>query len=263
MSNPNIIIIADYGTGDPSFTEVSLQLRFLIPNAYIISQSTPPFSTINTGFWIYQIALTSNPKNTYIFSNTSPRRHEKNPQKNNSGEKLMYARLNNGFEIVAVNSGYAFSFVKNKISKFNYVNTQNQGSQFRSRDFYPKAVAQMVKKDKEFIGEKADTNIIPDHPKNVICSIDGYGNIKTSIKKSQVKYKPGENIAIEIHNQKHLATYTDSVFNIIDGELAFAPGSSGHNDPFMEIFVRGGNAYKLFDNPNVEENFSIIQTLEK
>ena len=106
MTNPTIVIVADYGIGDPAFTEVALQLRSLIPNAHIIPQSTPPFSTLNTGFWIYQIALAKNLKNTYIFSNTAPRKEDKNAQKNNNGEKLMYTKLKNGFEIIAVNAKY-------------------------------------------------------------------------------------------------------------------------------------------------------------
>lgn len=259
MTSPNIVIIADYGIGDPSFTEVALQLREFVPNTFIIPQSTPPFSTLNTGFWIYQIALTPNLKNTYIFSNTAPRKDNKNAQKNNGGEKLMYARLSNGFQILAVNAEYVFSFVKPYIEKFHYANVQNQGSQFRSRDFYPRAVGHMINKEKALLGEKGDINTIPDVPKNLIASIDGYGNIKTTTQSSQIKFHPGQTIAIEIHKQKHLATYTDGVFNIKDGALAFAPGSSGHNDKFMEIFVRGGNAYKLFDSPNVEEEFAVLE----
>lgn len=259
MTNPNIVIIADYGIGDSAFSEVMLQLRSFIPNGYIIPQSTPPFSTLNTGFWIYQIALTPNLKNTYIFSNTAPRKESKNAQKNNGGEKLMYAKLKNGFEILAVNAKYVFSFVKPYIQDFRFVNVQNQGSQFRSRDYFPKAVAQMINKDKTFIDNKGSIESIPNAPKNLIASIDGYGNIKTTTKASQVKFNPGQTITIEIHAQKHLATYTDGVFNIKEGELAFAPGSSGHNDKFMEIFVRGGNAHRLFDNPNVEEEFIVLE----
>jgi len=259
MTNPNIVIIADYGTGDPSFTEVMLQLKNLIPNATIIPQSTPPFSTLNTGFWIYQIALTANIKNAYIFSNTAPRKEDKNAQKNNGGEKLMYAKLKNGFEIVAVNARYVFSFVRQYIKDFRFVNIANEGSQFRSRDFYPKAVAQMINKENSFLGSKGNITLIPQIPNNMISSIDGYGNIKTTARASQVRFKPGQTIIIEIHNQKHLAIYTDGVFHVKDGELAFAPGSSGHDDKFMEIFVRGGSAYRLFDNPEVEEEFIVLE----
>lgn len=255
-----LILISDYGTGDPAFTEVIIRLRNLIPSVFIHTQSTPPFSTVNTGFWIYQVALTPNLKNTYIFSNTAPRKDKKHAQKNNKGEVLMYAKLKNGFELVGINAGYNFSFIKPFIDKFHHVIVENEGSQFRSRDKYPFPVAKMIKKDKSFIGTPESVSIIPDAPKNVIASIDGYGNIKTSIYSSEAKYKPGQMLTVEVNKKKHVATYTDGTFNIHEGELAFAPGSSGHTDRFMELFLRGGSASNLFDNPTVESEIKIKES---
>jgi S-adenosylmethionine hydrolase len=246
-----LILICDYGTGDPAFTEVLIRLRNLLPDTYIVPLSTPPLSTVHTGFWIAQTAL-SGAKNTYIFSNTAPRKHQKNAVVNNSGERLMYAKLKNGFEIVGVNAGYNFSFVKPYIEKFHHVICENEGSQFRSRDKYPQAVAQMLKGDKSFIGEAEDVNTIPEAPESLIGSIDGYGNIKTTIRESKVNFKPGDKLVISVYGKRHVATYTDGTFNIVEGELAFAPGSSGYEDRFMEIFLRGGSAEKLFGNPEVE-----------
>ncbi|HSX40446.1 MAG TPA: hypothetical protein VLF68_02435 [Candidatus Saccharimonadales bacterium] len=256
----NIFVISDYGAGDPAFGEVMLRLRLLLPDVFIYPQTTPPFSTINTGFWIYQIALTKDVKDTFIYSNTAPRREDKGAQKNNRGEKLMYAKLENGVEVMAVNAGYVFSFIKPHIRSFHFVNVENEGSQFRSRDKYPGAVAQMVRNDKGFLGPDADIKTIPDYPNHVIASIDGYGNIKTTLRASQVSFKPGSHLIIKIGNRKHLATYTDGIFNIKYGELALAPGSSGHDDKFMEVFLRGGSAYRMFDMPDVEESFSIQKT---
>lgn len=254
-----LILISDYGNGDPAFTEVILRLRALLPKVFIHPQSAPPFSTVNTGFWIAQVAL-SNAKNTYIFSNTAPRKHQKNAVVNNSGERLMYAKLKNGFELVAVNAGYNLSFIKPYITKLNHVVVENEGSQFRSRDKYPQAVAKMIKKDKSFMGKAEEVNIIPDAPLNVIASIDGYGNIKTSIRESETNFKPGQILTIDINKKKHVATYTDGTFNIHEGELSFAPGSSGYDDRFMELFLRGGSAENLFDNPLVETEIKIKES---
>src|SRR3989344_9258842 len=120
-----LILISDYGNGDPAFSEVMIRLRNLLPNVFIHPQSTAPLSTVNTGFWIAQIAL-SGVKNTYIFSNTAPRKHQKNALVNNSGERLMYIKLKNGLEIVAVNAGYNLSFIKPFISKSNHVDVENE-----------------------------------------------------------------------------------------------------------------------------------------
>lgn len=254
-----LVLIADYGAGDPAFSEVIIRLRNLVPGLFVQPQSTPPFSTVNTGFWIYQVSLTPNIKNTFIFSNTAPRKDKKHAQKNNKGEILMYAKLDNGFELMGINAGYNFSFIKPFIKEFHHVVTENEGSQFRSRDKYPYPVAKMVMGDKSFIGNEEDVSIIPDAPKNLIASIDGYGNIKTSIRNSEVNFKPGELLTLEVNRKKRVATYTDGTFNIHEGELAFAPGSSGHDDKFMEIFLRGGSAAKLFDNPEVESEIKITE----
>jgi S-adenosylmethionine hydrolase len=263
MSESTIVLITDYGTGDPAFTEVTLQLKSRIPGVTVLPQSTPPFSTINTGYWIYQIAMTPNLKDTFIYSNTAPRKEDKAAQKNNSGEKLMYARLKNGFEIIAVNAGYCFSFVKDEIEEFCYVNIPSEGSQFRSRDVFPEAVTKMVQKDNSFKGENVEPINIPDVPERSIASVDGYGNIKTTMRKSQSQFAPGDLLQITISSKTHLATYTDGIFGVQDGELTFAPGSTGHSDKFMELVLRGGSAYQMFDTPRVESTFTITKSSEK
>ncbi len=253
-----LVIISDYGTGDPAFAEVSVRLLSMVPELTILPISTPPFSTINTGFWISQIALAENITDTYIYSNTAPRKDDKKAMENNRGEKLMYAKLKNGFEIIAVNSGYCFSFVKDQIEEFRFVNVSNEGSQFRSRDNYPQAVSQMIAKNDIFKGEDGDISSIRDIPENRIASIDGYGNIKTTVRLSQMAtYKPGEKLLVYLNGERRQVTFSDGVFNIHEGETAFAPGSSGYDDRFLEIFVRGGSAFKLFAKPRVEQEFEI------
>lgn len=257
MRSPTIILIADYGSGDPAFSEVSLQLLHKVPGATILQQSTPPFSTLNTGFWIYQLGMVKELTNTYIYSNTAPRFEDDAAQKNNKGEKFAYATLQNGVEIMAVNAGYTFSFVKPFLTAFHLVNVSNEGSQFRSRDNFPEAVRQMITNDKTVIGEKLAIESIPEIPTFRIGSIDGYGNIKTTTRLSECTYEPGQKLQITLNNTMHTATFTDGIFNIPQGEIAFAPGSSGHDDRFMEIFYRGKSAWELFGKPSVESTFSI------
>lgn len=258
--NKTVVLISDYGAGDPSFTEVILKLRALLPDVYFIPHATPPFSTINTGFWINQIALESGIAHTYIYSNTAPRKENPHAQKENDGEKLMYVKLTNGFEIMAVNAGYVFSFVKPFIKEFYYVNVNNNGSQFRSRDNYPMVVAKMVKENISFLDKREEKSIIPDYPDNMIASIDGYGNIKTTIRKSKVSFKFGETVTITINNKTLSAIYSDGIFNAENSILVVAPGSSGYDDRFIEIVFLGGSAAKLFDNPIVETPFILQKT---
>ncbi len=245
-------LIADYGTGDLAFAEVIQRLKHLLPHSDILPTSVPAFSTLATGFVIAQLALNDAPENMAIFSNTAPRKDDNQKRNNNAGEEFVYAKLKNGIEIGAVNAQYAFSFIKPHIQEIRKINTQNQGSQFRSRDFYPKAFADILGKAEGILGDTIPSEDIPEIPQNKILLIDGYGNIKTTIRQDQVQFEPGEKIRISIQGNVRTAIYAHGNFSVKAGDLAFAPGSSGGDNRFMEIFLRGGNAHKLFFKPPVE-----------
>ncbi len=254
-----IQFIADYGTGDPSFGEVVQKLLLLEPSVRVQCTSVPKFSTLATGFWTAQFAFTNPVPGMMIYTNTAPRRDKKESRERNEGESLFYALLESGVKIVGVNSGFCFSFVKPHIQALHIVNVANKGSQFRSRDFYPEAVVGIANNNMACIGEALDVGHIPDVPKRRIAFIDGYGNIKTTTRRSDVSFSPGQPILIELNGVKRTAYFTDGTFAVHEGELAFAPGSSGGEDRFMEIFLRGLSAWKEFGKPSIEEEFIILQ----
>jgi S-adenosylmethionine hydrolase len=258
-TTPIIHLITDYGTGDPAFTEVMQKLLSLSQEYRIIPTSVPAFSTLATGFWTHQFALVNPLKNMIIYTNTAPRKDKKEIREKNEGERLVYATLKNGVRIIGVNAGYCFSFVKPYIESLFAVNVANKGSQFRSRDFYPEAVIGIAENNQTFIGEKMNIDSIPDAPGNRIAWIDGYGNLKTTMRKSAVNLKAGEPVFITIGDMKRTAYFTDGTFSVREGELAFAPGSSGGSDPFMEIFLRGLSAWREFGKPHVETEFKETQ----
>ena len=84
---------------------------------------------------------------------------------------------------------------------------------------------------------------VPNIPENTILSIDGYGNIKTNIKISNdIK-------SVNINGTQKNLNVGQGIFDIKDGDLVLAPGSSGWNGNFFsEICLRGGSAKKLFNN---------------
>ena len=253
-----IHLIADYGSGDPSFGEVVQKLQLLQPDSQIFPTSVPSFSTIATGFWTAQYALVNPIPKMIIYTNTAPRKDNKESRDRNEGEKLMYAKLKNGIEVVGVNAGYCFSFIKDQIETFYEVNVANKGSQFRSRDFYPEAVIGIVNGDKKYLGPTIATTTIPDCPANRIAWIDGYGNMKTTTRLSSMSLKPGQPVLVKINDMKRTAYFTDGTFSVHEGELAFAPGSSGHDDKCMELFLRGLSAWKEFGKPDIETEFTIL-----
>lgn len=237
---PFLHVIADYGNCDPAFGEVIQRIQSGVSelDPHIHETSVAFSDTIAGGFWIYQYALGKGKNPLFIYSNVAPRKVQRSAMKNNAGEGLKYGKLKNGVEIVAVNSEYIFSFVKPYLAEFKEINVSNQGTQFRSRDNYPRIISEIMNGNHESLAEDLSTALIPDVPTNRIAWIDGYGNIKTTIRKSEVKFAPGSKVHIEINGVIWTGIVADGSFSVSHGELAFSPGSSGFEDPFMEIFLR-------------------------
>jgi S-adenosylmethionine hydrolase len=259
MSKPQFIqLIADYGTGDPAFGEVVQKLQSLAPGVIVFETAVPSFNTIATGFWTAQYALVNSTPNMIIYTNTAPRKDDKESRKDNEGEHLVYALLKNGAKVVGVNAGYCFSFIKDEIASFYKVNVANKGSQFRSRDFFPEAVIGIAQENEKYIGEELDIQEIPSIPTNRIAWVDGYGNVKTTVRQSDMKkFKSGQPLLVTLGSMKRTAWYSDGTFNVREGELAFAPGSSGGKNRHMELFLRGLSAWKEFGKPTGDEELTI------
>ncbi len=257
MSQPFLHIISDYGVNDPAFGEVIQRLHAQTHdlNPHIYPTSTNFSDTIAGGFWIYQYLLGKNSdQSLFCYSNIAPRKEQIEAMSNNAGEGLKYAKLQNGAEIIAVNSTHIFSFVKPHLAEFRDINVSNQGTQFRSRDNYIPVVSQIMHGNYQSLDNHIDPNLIPDAPSSHIAWIDGYGNIKTTIRRSQVSFKPGSKVRITINQITWTAIVADGSFSVAHGEIAFAPGSSGYEDPFMEIFLRRHlpqdvSAANVFNNP--------------
>jgi S-adenosylmethionine hydrolase len=251
-----IHLLTDYGTGDPAFGEVIQRTQALIPEATIYPTSVGPFDTLATGYWIYQFGLGPHPQPMTIFANTAPRKDKKKARKHNEGEKMMYGVLGNGVGVLAVNAGYCFSFIKPELAEFRVVTVENKGSQFRSRDFYPQALANIIT-HKKGLGKTISIATIPDVPDNHVAWTDGYGNMKTTIRKSAVTYAPGTKVKVIINGVIRTALVAGGNFSVAEGELSFSPGSSGFSDPFMELFLRGGSAHSLFNMPPTQAEILI------
>ncbi|NJL84449.1 MAG: SAM-dependent chlorinase/fluorinase, partial [Chloroflexaceae bacterium] len=159
-----INLIADYGTGDPAFAEVVQRLCLEIPDAQVYCQSVSPFSTLATGFWVGQLALNPGPQNRLIYHNCAPRQDNPEARVDNEGEGLTYVLLPNGVKVVGVWAGYTLSFLKERAEKLYRINISRRGSQFRSRDVFPTAVAQIAAGKFELLGEAISPGEIPDPP---------------------------------------------------------------------------------------------------
>jgi S-adenosylmethionine hydrolase len=245
-----IHLIADYGIGDPAFSEVVHRLKYEDASLEIHPTAVPPLSTVATGFWIEQLGL-HNPTfdDLLIYSNTAPRIDDLEPRVANKGGELCYARLESGPEVVAVDAGYNFSFVKERIATLRRIDVAISGSQFRSRDYFPEKVAEIADGDLTSVAEEKRLDDIPDSPQNTVCHVDGYGNIKTTIRTSEFDLEP-DHVDIELGEQSHTVSVASGVFAVEQGKLVIAPGSTGGDDSYLEISQRGGSAANRFGDPS-------------
>ncbi|HEY9641142.1 MAG TPA: hypothetical protein V6C57_11710 [Coleofasciculaceae cyanobacterium] len=259
-----ISLIADYGTGDPAFAEVKQRLLLSLPNAQIHELSVPPFSTLATGFWIAQLGLNPGPAERLIYHNCAPRQDDPDARRDNEGEGLTYALLPNGVRVVGVNAGYTLSFIKHHAKALQTINVSRGGSQFRSRDVFPPAAGAIASGDFSLLGEAIDPNQLPDAPSDRVAWSDGYGNIKTTIPADAITLQPETKVIIRIGDVVSDAIYSDGSFKVSEGTLAFAPGSSGwaaaDGRPirWMELFLRGGNAWERFGRPRINQQVTVL-----
>jgi hypothetical protein len=253
-----IYVIADYGDlHDLAFAEVTQKLYAELEGVDCTIQTfaVPAFDTYATGFALAQTAINSRLGARHkFFVNTAPRKDDLTPRVKNSGEGFVYAKLKNGVEICAVNSGHSLSFVKDAAEEIREVNCEKHGSQFRSRDIFPPAFARIVKGDRSIIGADASADV-PDFPENVLCYTDGYGNMKCSIDPERLTALKNRHLILDVNGRQQVARAADGIFGVADGEYCFSKGSSGWTLPngrevkFTEVVKRGGNAAKTFGKP--------------
>jgi S-adenosylmethionine hydrolase len=255
-----ISLIADYGNNDPAFAEVSQRLLQQLPLAQIHCFSVPPFNTLATGFWIAQLGLNPGPTERLVYHNCAPRQDNPEARLNNEGEGLTYALLPNGVKVVGVWAGYSLSFIKNIAESIYTVKVSRGGSQFRSRDVFPQAAAALYQGDRSLLGDRLSPQQIPDFPSDRVAWVDGYGNLKTTIPADSVNLKPETKVIVQVGDVVSDAVYSDGSFRVPEGTLAFAPGSSGWtwqdgktSVRWMELFLRGGSAWRRFGKPRVNQ----------
>ena len=152
------------------------------------------------------------------------------PGRSNEGEQLRYLELGNGVPVLAVDGGYSLPFIKDNIQEFREVDAPERGSQFRSRDHFPAHVAEVARGEPDSIGKERSLDDIPAKPETTVCHVDGYGNIKTSIRVSELDPTTDES-TVEIESQSRKASIEDGVFEVEEDSVVLASGSAGVRIP--------------------------------
>ena len=193
------------------------------------------------GFVTAQYALAPHEGKLVTYGNAAPRRGDSRARQANVGAGLKYARLDNGVEIFNVYSEFAFGFLKDRIVELRDVDAPTAGSQFRSRDFFPERVARLINGDRSVLTTKLAIDDIPDIPSNLVAWTDGFGNIKTTMRLSQLRrqgWSVGQKLQVILNGVSMLGVVSEGGFTVDRGVLAVNAGSSGYDDPFIELFLR-------------------------
>ena len=258
-----IHVIADYGPGDLAFTEVAQRIKLHLPDAELLYTPVPAFATLAAGFCAAQLGLNPAPPNTLIYHNVAPRKDDEEARAGNEGERLAFARLPTGVRVVGVNAGYAFSFVRDAAEELRWISVPAGGSQFRSRDLFPEAAGEIVAGSTVTLANEIEPSAIPDVPTDRVAYADGYGNLKTTAEHDALATSSGTRLRIRIGETEREAIVSDGTFEVVEGELAFAPGSSGwpradgEEVRWRELFLRGGSAWEVFGRPDIGARLEI------
>ncbi len=259
-------IVADYGQGDLAFAEVVQRIKLYLPDAEPVLTPVPPFSTLAAGFCVAQLDLNEAPAGTVIYHNVAPRQDSEEARESNAGERLAFARLRTGVRVIGVNAGHAFSFLRDEADELRWAAVPAEGSQFRSRDLFPQAAGAIALGQPDALAEELGRSQVPDVPRNLIAYIDGYGNLKTTVRDGEVNVHPGSRVRVRIGAAEQEAIASDGSFAVGEGQMAFAPGSSGWETGrgetvrWMELFLRGGDAREAFGRPEVGARIEIVES---
>ena len=245
-------VIADFGPGDLAFAEVIQRLHVHLGDIHVVPTPVPPFATLAAGFCVAQLALGQAPAGTVVFHNVAPRRDDTRARQDQAGEALACCMTSTGVTVVGVNAGHAFSFLHDAGEEIRAVAASAAGSQFRSRDVFPAALARVVANEPGAILEPLADGAVPSVPEDRLAYIDGFGNLKTTVRAGRLE--PGSRVRLTIDGASREAHVTGGGFSVPEGELAFSVGSSGWKTPsgsvrWAEVFLRGGSAWEAFRRP--------------
>lgn len=248
-------LIADFGANDLAFAEVTQAVMTHLPAAQVVPTSVGPFDTLAAGFVAAQLAAAPAPAGSLMLLNVAPRRDDARPRDDNDGERLLVAEMPGGFRVLGVDAGYSFSFLAEAAVRVWGAEWPTKGSQFRSRDLFPEALARL---HAGLLVERTGVDVsVPAVPAACVAYVDGFGNVKTTIRwGDELARHAGADVDVTIGAVTLAARVVGGSFAVAEGELAVAPGSSGYplcqpaadevtvgrRVRWVELFLRGGSA---------------------
>lgn len=258
-------VVADFGPQDLAFAEVGQRLLTHLPTAQLVFTPVPAFATLAAGFVTAQLAAATAPPDSLVFVNVAPRRDDTGVRVDNDGERLLWARTPSGVDVVGVDAGVTFAFLAEMVDEVRVLACATRGSQFRSRDLFPDAVARVVAGDRGVFGDAVAAAALPAVPEGRVAYVDGFGNLKTTWRWGSLPadLAAGNAVRVTIGGTVRDGRVSDGAFAVPEGTLAVAPGSSGYTRRtgervrWVEVFARGGSASEAFGGVRVGDRVDL------
>lgn len=286
---PVLKILTDYTRDDLAHDEVHQALvtacvRRGVPFANLDVGAIPGLDTVTAGFKTAQLMLNSGLGYGHIFhTNCAPRKNIVSVR--SQGEKIVLGMTQNGTVLLAVNAGYTlapfYESVQAGDMAFFQTSVPDSGSQFRSRDYFPDAMAELaahlgaqmdvlgqdrikallqekkfdqIFKGLSYVGEALKITALPQLPTGAVSYVDNFGNIKLNCRHAELlQHHPvGTTLVVSLGTTVSDAIVGDVGFSQGEGIIALTAGSSGwsvcegEKKAFTEIFLRGGRAESMF-----------------
>ncbi|MFN7114447.1 MAG: hypothetical protein ACK4PK_08820 [Alphaproteobacteria bacterium] len=286
---PVLKILTDYPRDDLAHDEVHQSLvtacmKRRIDFANLDVGAIPGMDTVTSGFKTAQLVLTSRLGFGHIFhTNCAPRKNIVSVK--SSGEKIVLGMTRSGVTLLAVNAGYTLAHfqaaAKSGDIAFFQTDVPHSGSQFRSRDFFPDAMAELaahlalqtqnmgaakietllsegrmgdILAGLSYLREPLNHAALPQIAQGTACYVDNFGNIKLNYHHSRLlsQHPAGTTLVLALGHSVSDAVVGNTGFSQGEGILAITAGSSGWalgggaSEPFSEIFLRGGRAESHF-----------------
>jgi hypothetical protein len=287
--SPVIKILTDYTRDDLAHDEVhqalvtACVLHGVKPFNLDVG-AIPGMDTVTAGFKSAQLVMNSRLGYGHVFhTNCAPRKNIVSVK--SQGEKIVLGMTRTGTAWLAVNSGYSLAPFHAAATAgditFFQTSVPDAGSQFRSRDFFPDAVAELaahlVKRAKElgaagvekmldvqdyagllqglsYIGAPVSPGSMAQLREGAVNYIDNFGNIKLNYKHHKLRgfYEIGAVLVVAAGETVSEVLVGDTGFSQGEGVMAVTSGSSGWavegegKAMFSEIFMRGGRAESHF-----------------
>ena len=250
-----LIVISDWAEDSLRCQELRTVVEGYLNNSFhpYISFVASSHSSMHAGFLAHQLAATEErfgrPLETILFVDL--------PSKDS---ELLILRLKTGLYVIGPNKEYVFSLIKNNAEAiFHYPDIEKQ-HEFRKRDIYYRVLAHFLESKQDDLElEEVHESQVPEIQDYIVGHIDSYGNIKTSVRESDIKekYSYNDDVPLTIQNITKKARYVESLDDAEIGELVLYPGSAGDmKDHYMDLAVRTdftsispNTAVREFDRP--------------